>query len=181
MSTWGALRPSETVPLAFFAPPHASSGLRCRVQRCGPRNPSLGFGEGCATRTSMGPPPQAGRLGLELDTWQDSPLRRNKALPSMIPHRSTKQGTLAQRRGIGGGMVEQTHTHTHTRTAPAARLRAKAHSVQHPANLMMVASSCRCMPARHLGRHDTTKTLPTCANSSESWPSCRTSAQLRSL
>ena len=122
MSTWGALRPAETVPLAFFAPPHASSGLRCRVQRSGPRNPSLGFGEGCATRTSMGPPPQAGRLGLELDTWQDSPLRRNKALPSMTPHRSTKQETLAQRRGIGGGMVEQ------TRTAPAARLRAKAHS-----------------------------------------------------
>ena len=59
-------------------------------------------------------PPKPGGLGW--DTWQDSPLRRNKALPSMIPHRSTKLGTLAQRRGIGGGMVEQTRTHTHTHT-----------------------------------------------------------------
>ena len=71
------------------------------------------------------PPCQAGRLGLGLDTWQDSPLRRNKALPSMIPHRSTQLGTLAQRRGIRG---RDGRTNTHTRTAPAARLRAKAHS-----------------------------------------------------
>ena len=108
MSTWGALRLTETVPLALFAPPHASSGLRCRVQRSGTLDPSRGLGERCTTRTSMGPPPQAGRLALELDTWQDSPHRRNKALPSMIPHRSTKLGTLAQ----GEGSNKHAHPHS---------------------------------------------------------------------
>ena len=100
------------------------SGLRCRVQRSGPRNPSLGFGEGCATRNLHWPPsPSRAAWVGNWDTWQDSPLRRNQALPSMIPHRSTKLGdTGSEDGGIEGGVVEQ------TRTAPAARLRAKAHS-----------------------------------------------------
>ena len=124
MSTWGALRPAESRngPSRLLCPSACVIGTPVQSSTLRARNPSLGFGEGCATRTSIGLPPQAGRLGLELDTWQDSPLRRNQALPSMIPHRSTKLGTLAQRRGIEGGVVEQ------TRTAPAARLRAKAHS-----------------------------------------------------
>ena len=103
-----------------------------------------GIWEGCATRTSMGPPPQAGRLELELDTWQDSPLRRNKALPTMITHRSTKLGTLAQRRGMVG---KGGRTNTHTRTAPAANLRAKAHSAD-----ALVAANTRTVSPWRVGR-----------------------------
>ena len=90
--------------------------LRMRHRR------AWGLGRDVPPEPPLASLPKPGGFGWN---W-NSPLRRNKALPSMIPHRSTKLGTLAQRRGIEGGMVEQTRTHA--RTAPAARLRAKAHS-----------------------------------------------------
>ena len=50
---WGVLRPTETDPLAFFAPPHASLGLLSTLQA--PKSDQGHYVEECATRTSMGP------------------------------------------------------------------------------------------------------------------------------
>ena len=58
------------------------------------------------------------RLALELDTWQDSPHRRNKALPSMIPHRSTKLGTLAQGEGWSNKHAHPHSTGSETKLMP---------------------------------------------------------------
>ena len=68
MSTRSAFQPTQTVPLAFFAPPRASSGLRCRLQRSGPPQSEPGIWGGMCHLNLLGPrpPPQAGRLGLEL-------------------------------------------------------------------------------------------------------------------
>ena len=77
-------------------------------------SPSIQAGKS-ATRTSMGPPPQAPRLGLDLGTWQDSPLRRNRSSSPCDPsHRWLGE------RAWGAGWPNQTRTH-----APAARLTEK--------------------------------------------------------
>ena len=82
MSTWGPLRRTATVPLAFFAPPHASSGSGAEFNAPGP-----------AVRA--------------WDLGRDVPPEPPWARP---PSRVLSWG--AQRQGIGGGMVEQTRTHS---------------------------------------------------------------------
>ena len=74
-----------------------------------------------ATRTSMGPPPQA-EPGLDLGTWQDSPLLGNTALPPVIPHDGTKLGAPSQRWGMGWSY----QTHRHTRTGSETKGKSKA-------------------------------------------------------
>ena len=118
MSTWGALRPTETVPLTFFAPPHASSGLQHRVQRSGPLNPSGGItGQGVPPEPPWARPPKPGGLGWNWSLGKTAHFTGTEALPFVIPHRGTKLGTLAQRWGMGGRVVEPiTHTRTGSKT-----------------------------------------------------------------
>ena len=82
-------------------------------------------------------PPKQGGLGWKWTLGKTAHFAGTKLVPSMILHRSTKLGTLAQRRGMGVGMVEQTRT-------PAARLRAKAHS----ADAFAAANTRRVSPWR---------------------------------
>ena len=63
------------------------------------------------------PAPQAGRLGLDLGTWQHSPLLRNRSSSPVIPHAGTELGALARRKGLGCGVAEPiTHTCTVSKT-----------------------------------------------------------------
>ena len=84
---------------SFFDPPHRSSGLR--------HNPSKGL-------TGKGVPPKppwvclarAGRPGMELVTWEDSPLRRSKS--SSLDDLSPRY--YKNKAGLETGVVAQTRT-----------------------------------------------------------------------
>ena len=92
--------------------PTFSSPLRVRHWGDPARVPSsepLNLRREGATRTSMGPPLQA-ELGLDLGTWQDSPLLANKSSSPCDPYEGTKLGAPSQRWGMGWSY--QTHTHT---------------------------------------------------------------------
>ena len=114
MSTWGGLRPTEAVPLTSFAPPHASSELPHKVQRSGPLNPSRGIrGQGVPPEPAWARPRMPGSLGWNGSLGKTAHFTGTEALPSVIPHEGSKLGTLAQRWGMGGRVVEPiTHIHT---------------------------------------------------------------------
>ena len=137
----GALRPTETVPLTFLAPPHASSTLQHRVQRTGPLNPSGGItGQGVPPEPPWARPPKPGGLGWNWSLGKTAHFAGTEALPSVIPHKGTKLGTLAQRWGMGAGWSNKSRTH-----APAARLKAKAISAD-----PLVAANTRTVSLRRV-------------------------------
>ena len=62
-------------------------------------------------------PPKPGGLGWNWSLGKTAHFTGTEALPSVIPHRGTKLGTLAQRWGMGGRVVEPiTHTRTGSKT-----------------------------------------------------------------
>ena len=63
VTTWGALRPAETVPLAFFAPPPASSGLRAEFNAPGSAVRAWGLGRDVPPEPPWARPPKPGSLG----------------------------------------------------------------------------------------------------------------------
>ena len=112
VSTWGALRPTETVPSGFLCPSAYVIGLR-QGSPLRALQSELAIGGRMCHRTSMGPP-KPGGLGLNWTLGKPAHFAATTLFP-MIPHRGTKLGTLAQRRGMGGrGGRRKTHTHTHS-------------------------------------------------------------------
>ena len=74
-------------------------------------------GQGVSPKPPWARPPKPGGLGWNWSLGKIAHFTGREALPCVIPHRGTKLGTLAQRWGMGGRVVEPiTHTRTGSKT-----------------------------------------------------------------
>ena len=120
--SWGALHPrKQSLSPAFFVPPHASSGLWWRVQRSGPINRAWELGRDVPPEPPRAHRPKPRGSGWNRTLGKLAHFAATKALPSMIPHRSTTKLRWLRDGAWGTGVVEQTHTHAQHRQRDKGR------------------------------------------------------------
>ena len=108
--TWGALRSTETFPSdLLFPPPRTSLGRSSESSTLASQSEK--------GKVPPEPPwvrPPKLKLGLDLGTWQDSPLLGNtSSSPCDLSRGYEAGGTVSE---MGHGWSYQTHPHTQTRT-----------------------------------------------------------------
>ena len=103
---WPGVHPgrTETLAPAISSPPlrFRHRGDPARARRSEALNPS---------REKCHPKLQVARLGLDLSTWPDSPLLRNRSFSPYDPSHGYLAGATEKGLGVRGGRTKHAHTH----------------------------------------------------------------------